>query len=182
MLHLPIYDPNNDIEAKITDAITSRDYAAQEALLGGGRNVQILIDGGRTLVTDATGPYAACVRRLADPAVLPTLTHCTAGKDRTGFSTAIILLALGVPESTVMEDYLLSNVYRAERNEQTLATLGALMRDPELLRPVLEVRPEYLQASFDTIGEVYGSLAAYLENGLGIDQATLERLRANLLD
>jgi len=56
------------------------------------------------------------------------------------------------------------------------------MRDPELLRPVLEVRREYLEASLDTIRELYGDVASYLRDGLGIDDETLRRLRANLLD
>ncbi|HZR83220.1 MAG TPA: tyrosine-protein phosphatase [Candidatus Binatia bacterium] len=181
VLHLPIYDPENDYEAEIRGAITSADFARQEELLGGGRNEQLLIDGNRFLVTKATDQYAGCLRRLADPAALPALTHCTAGKDRTGFSSAILLLALGVPESVVMEDYLLSNAYLAERNEQTIASVGPLMRDPELLRPVLEVRPEYLQASFDAIREIYGDVETYLREGLGLDPATLRRLRENLL-
>lgn len=182
VLHLPIYDPENDVESLITQAITSGDHELQDRLLGGGRNEQLLVDAGRTLVLDATEQYSACLRRLADPASLPALTHCTAGKDRTGFSSAILLLALGVPEDTVMQDYLLSNVYRAEANERTIASVAPLMRDPELLRPVLEVRPEYLQASFDTIREVYGDVATYLRDGLGLDDATLRALRTNLLD
>ncbi|MBM4266309.1 MAG: tyrosine-protein phosphatase [Deltaproteobacteria bacterium] len=182
VLHFPIFDPDNDIEAMITTAITTGDHEAQDRLLGDGRNEQLLVDGGRTLVTDATEQVAGCIRRLADPASLPTLTHCTAGKDRTGFTTAVVLLALGVPEETVMEDYLLSNVYRAERNDQTIASLRPLMRDSELLRPVLEVRPEYLQASFDTIAERYGSIDAYLRDGLGLDRTTVHSLRENLLD
>ena len=41
----------------------------------------------------------------------PLLFHCTAGKDRTGFAAAITLRLLGVPEETILEDYLLSNDY-----------------------------------------------------------------------
>ena len=39
----------------------------------------------------------------------PLVIHCTAGKDRTGFACALILHALGVPEKTISEDYLLTN-------------------------------------------------------------------------
>ena len=39
------------------------------------------------------------------------LYHCSAGKDRTGWATAVILTLLGVPAKTVMSDYLLSNAY-----------------------------------------------------------------------
>ena len=93
-----------------------------------------------------------------------------------------MLLTLGVPEETVLEDYLLSNVYRAARTEETIVSLRPLMRDSELLRPVLDVRPEYLQASFDTIAELYGSIDDYLRVGLGLDRRTVNALRENLLD
>jgi protein-tyrosine phosphatase len=43
------------------------------------------------------------------PAMRRWCFHCTAGKDRTGFAAALILLALGVPRPVVMQDYLLTN-------------------------------------------------------------------------
>ena len=52
------------------------------------------------------------IRRLSDPGSLPALVHCTAGKDRTGFASAVVLKALGVPHDTIVEDYLLSNYFR----------------------------------------------------------------------
>ena len=35
--------------------------------------------------------------------------HCTAGKDRTGFAAALILLLFGVSRRSIFEDYMLSN-------------------------------------------------------------------------
>ena len=37
--------------------------------------------------------------------------HCTAGKDRTGFAAALILLLFGVSRRSIFEDYMLSNEY-----------------------------------------------------------------------
>jgi protein-tyrosine phosphatase len=48
---------------------------------------------------------------LADPKGLPLLFHCTGGKDRAGTFAALLLLALGVPEETVIYDYGLSNTF-----------------------------------------------------------------------
>ena len=39
----------------------------------------------------------------------PTLFHCTSGKDRTGFASALILSILDVDRKTIYEEYLFSN-------------------------------------------------------------------------
>ena len=125
------------------------------------------------------------LRGLAEPGVLPALIHCTHGKDRTGVAVAVILRSLGVPQETVLEDYLLSNVFwESEANRLSCLAYGAsFFRTPrEEVRALLEVRPEYLEAAFTAINERYGSFATYLHEGLGIDSVTLERLRAALLD
>ena len=46
----------------------------------------------------------------------------------------------------------------------------------------MEVRPEYLEAAFAAIDEKYGSFEGYLHEGLGIDDATLERLQLSALE
>ena len=55
------------------------------------------------------------------------------------------------------------------------------MADPELLRPLLEARRPYLQASFNAVYEKYGSVDRYVTKGLGIAKATIRKLRHNLL-
>ncbi len=181
-LNLPILDESDDSNAKIRAAITSGDTAAQEALLGDGKGAKILTDAGTFFVEDASARdnFATLLGRLADPADLPTLTHCTAGKDRTGWSTAIILSALGVPKQTVIDDYLLTNDYTKEKNAQTLESTATLI-DPALLRPLLEVQPEYLAGSFDAVKKRYGTFEKYLTKGLGMSKADLAALKRNLL-
>ena len=100
-------------------------------------------------MTDATArqQFAAMLERLADKRQLPIVLHCTAGKDRTGWASAVLLTILGVPRETVFEDYLATNIYTAAQNESRIKSVGALLYDPELLRPLIEARREYLQAS-----------------------------------
>ena len=180
---LPIFDASNDLNAKIRAAITGGDAAQQEALLGGGKAAQILADAGKFFVTspEASKSYRALLERLTDSSSLPTLTHCTAGKDRAGWSTAVILSALGVPKQTVIDDYLLTNNYTKDKNASTLASVKSLMADPELLRPVLEVRPEYIAASFAAVKKQYGTFDKYLRKGLGISPAEVAKLKKHLL-
>ncbi len=138
----------------------------------------------RDFVTEHSREWALLLRRIANAENLPTVLHCTAGKDRTGFASALILLSLGVSEETVFEDYLLTNQYREAFHRRVLrwVPLYSLFRtDPEDLLPLLEARPEYLRVSLDTIDELYGSLDAYLEQALGVTPARRAALRANLL-
>lgn len=124
------------------------------------------------------------LRSLAEPGALPQLFHCTAGKDRTGFAAAIVLLTLGVSREDVMADFLLSNEYLAgkiEANLQRIQENSASTIDPELLRQVLGVSPASLEGAFEAMEEKFGSVDGYIEYGLGVDKSTRERLQALLL-
>lgn len=111
------------------------------------------------------------------------LYHCSAGKDRTGMATALILSALGVPRETILADYELSNQYYrpdltgAEASENPQA--AAFMRLPENVRAIfMGVDARYLEAVFDIIDRDYGSVEAYLDQELEIDAADIQRLRS----
>lgn len=101
----------------------------------------------------------------------PTVFHCTAGKDRTGFAAALILRSLGVPESDVMRDYLLTN----ERLKPMEASRHGLA--PEVQMVLWRVQPEFLRAAFDAVDADYGGMEAYLREGLRLREAERERLR-----
>jgi protein-tyrosine phosphatase len=138
----------------------------------------------RSFVSDHSARWAVMLRRLAQPESLPALVHCTAGKDRTGFAAALVLLSLGVPEQTVFEDYLMTNGYRAAFQRFVLrwVPLYSLFRtDPEDLLPLLEARREYLQTSLDAMVELHGSVDAYLAEEVGVTPEIRAALHANLL-
>ncbi|KFM99162.1 tyrosine-protein phosphatase [Bacillus clarus] len=116
---------------------------------------------------------------------LPLVNHCTAGKDRTGFGSALLLLLLGVSEETVMKDYLLSNGFREKLNEKMMAFLGAKLQNEEskeILGAMFEARAEYLQAAMDEIQKQYGSIEDYAEKGLGFTKEHLEEMKTLLLE
>lgn len=112
-----------------------------------------------------------------------TLYHCTAGKDRTGLATAMLLSALGVPRETILYDYELSNRYftggiatEDGAPNQAAAVQGGL--PPEVGAVLMQVDARYLKAVFDRIDQGYGSVEAYLDQRLGVDAADIIRLRA----
>jgi protein-tyrosine phosphatase len=125
------------------------------------------------------------VADLAKPGALPHLFHCTAGKDRTGFAAAIILLTLGVSKQQVMEDFLLTNQYLASHIETTVNKIQANSTapvNPDVLRQVIGVTPDSLEGAFKAMETQYGSIQLYIEQGLGIDKQTQAKLRELLLE
>ena len=101
----------------------------------------------------------------------PTVFHCTAGKDRTGFAAALILRSLGVPAEDVMRDYLLTN----QRLKPEPGSRHGLA--PEVVSVLWQVRPEFLDAAFEAVDQDYGGLEAYLREGLGLRNAQRDRLK-----
>src|SRR6201990_3126770 len=90
----------------------------------------------------------------------PLVIHCTAGKDRTGFACALILHALGVPEKTISEDYLLTNrFYRRD-------PASAPDLPDEVRQAIGSVNASFLAAGFETISERYGDLGSFFRGGL----------------
>jgi protein-tyrosine phosphatase len=180
-VHLPIYDPDNDIYRLMTELIASRDADRQRAELGDGGAERIMLDVYRWFVADPAPRerFGQLLRQLAQPGQLPLLYHCTAGKDRTGWTTAILLTLLGVDRDAILADYLASNA-----NAVTLEALGVahVMAEPHLLRPLLEVRAEYLAMAFDEVTRGYGTFDRFVARGLDLDRATVAQLRVALLD
>jgi len=103
----------------------------------------------------------------------PTVFHCTAGKDRTGFAAALLLKAVGVPDEDVMRDYLLTN----DRLQLPEASRMGLPR--EAMEVLWRVQPGFLQAAFAEVDAAHGSLEGYFREGLGLreqERAALLRL------
>jgi protein-tyrosine phosphatase len=105
----------------------------------------------------------------------PLVFHCTAGKDRTGFAAAMILLALGVPHDDVMRDYLLTNERLKPKSEwKGLA--------PEAASVLYRVQPEFLDAAFEAVEQAYGGVESYLREGLGLRESERARLKQLYLE
>jgi protein-tyrosine phosphatase len=139
-----------------------------------------------------TGAHTAVrevVAMLADGR--PVITHCFAGKDRTGLTVALALESIGIDRDAIMADFLRSNDAVPQLRESILTSIrnrtGEGMTDEivtfaeaRLTEEVLGVREEYLDAARRVIDADYGSLANYLA-ALGVTTDQLSRLRSVLL-
>jgi protein-tyrosine phosphatase len=109
-----------------------------------------------------------------------TLWHCTAGKDRAGMTTALVLASLGVDRQTIINDFMLSNTYLATSNQQTVAYINAQYGPGvgEQLMPLLGVEEEYITTFFTNIETNYGSV----DNFLKVIKVDVAKMKKNFLE
>ena len=122
---------------------------------------------------------------------LPLLLHCSAGKDRTGFGSALILEALGVPRATVLADYVLTNqavdleAFVLRHHEAGMGLTDAehplLSVPPEARKAMLAADPAYLVAALERVDQQHGSASGYISRTLGLGDAVITQLRERLL-
>ncbi|WP_018533168.1 MULTISPECIES: tyrosine-protein phosphatase [unclassified Streptomyces] len=180
----PVSD--NGLYAQLLGAIAAKDPVKQEEMLGGGRAAAFMRSVYPMFVSDAANraQFGATLHDIAYGGRGALLYHCTSGKDRTGWTTYVLLRTLGVDRRTAVADYLASNTFRAAYDakvREALAQAGQ-MQNPDLLIPIQEVRVEYLAAALDQVRHDYGSLERYVREGLGVDRRTLALLRAGLIE
>jgi len=119
---------------------------------------------------------------LANGSNRPLVFHCTGGKDRAGVCTALILLMLGVPEKTVIEDHGLSNIYIAAVLKNIYDRIRSLGVDPQQIVPYFTAPKNAILALIRHIRQTYGSTAGYLRTKAGVEQQIINQLKENLLE
>ena len=148
---------------------------------------QMMVDGYRSFINERSDEFGRLLHHLAKPNDASVLLHCTAGKDRTGLATALVLLALEVDAEVILDDYLLTiETHPAEHvltiMEQFLSTRGVEQWDREAMRPYCTVHADYLEAALDEIERGWGDAPTYFEAAMGLDAAALERLQTRFLE
>lgn len=99
------------------------------------------------------------------------LWHCSEGKDRTGVASILILFTLGVPPTTIMEDYLATNLFarqKMKRIANDLKKVHVADKSDEALLALICAHKEYMDAAMEAVKGKYGSLDAYLTEALDL--------------
>ena len=125
----------------------------------------------RKFGVDHVAEYRTALDFAADPQNHPLVIHCTSGKDRTGFASALLLIAVGVPRDVVMRDYDLTNQYRRD-----VSHLFGPDTPAEVIDLLLSAQSHYLEAALDEVDRVHGSFEAFLAGPLGVDADKRARL------
>ena len=137
------------------------------------------------LVKEFTEEYREFFRHIVDNGGEPFVLHCTAGKDRAGFGSAMILTVLGVPREKIIEDYLLTNTYVSDHVDRKLleTELKTFFRaDSDNLRKINLVEERYIQAAFDTIDSHWGGMDQYISEGLNLTEEDINKIKDYYLE
>jgi len=153
-----------------------------ESFLDSLQSFQEAADAARTYLIDNYRQYpfmyAKAYRRIFDRLLDEDriVIHCTAGKDRAGMASAMVLSALGVSKDVILSDYLLTNEYwdRGGRERPGM--------DAETVAMIFAAREEYFESAFAGIAERYESLDEYLTAEVGLTAADRAQLRELYLE
>ena len=115
----------------------------------------------------------------------PILWHCTSGKDRCGFCSALMLAALGADDNAILDDYTESeNSYCKQLEAMTAKGRAAGMTDAQLdvLHFLVSVKREYMETPVKLINAKYGSLLNFITQRLHVPSASIDALREYYLE
>ena len=134
------------------------------------------------MIERAGAPIARAIRVLADtPGDRAAVYHCAAGKDRTGVLSALLLSLLDVDDEIVVADYALSQESMDDVIERLNSLRGYEDIWKELPPDTMHARPETMRELLATLGERWGGAHGFVAS-IGVDDDTIERLRARTLD
>jgi protein-tyrosine phosphatase len=114
---------------------------------------------------------------------LPAVFHCSAGKDRTGLITGVLMSVLGVPSEVIVDDYAMTGRYRTtEHVQQSVQRIGQAQKlPPEVVAGMLEAPRPAMELALKEIGDKYDGFDRYLTGPARAPAGLPERLRASLL-
>lgn len=155
--HIPLLDEENRTEEDILFARSRDEW--------------------HTYVLDRRGKaIAEVMRAIAYAAPGAVVLHCTAGKDRTGIVSALLLDFLCVAREDIAQDYAVSEEWLRPRTEQWLEPLDEAQRAFAL--SLMRTAPEYVQFALRYVDERYGGTCTYLQSiGLSLDDLAALRER-----
>jgi len=177
-----------DYSLSFGDGIEMDNFAS--SLTDGARAEAIMVSLYRNMVEQQKPHFQGLFQSLL-PASGPVLFHCTAGKDRTGIAAALIQTALGVERETVIRDYTLSETIltmpelqqaagnMTAQDNENYSMLASLPE--EAVAALMGTRRAYLEAAFDEMTQEYGSVEAYIRDGLNVSEQDIQSLRATYL-
>ena len=140
----------------------------------------LLRDFNIVIVEEFAEEYENFFRHIIENNAEPLVFHCTAGKDRAGFASAMILTILGVPREKVIEDYLLTNTYVKDHVDDKMLEIELktfFRADTDNLRKINLVEERYIQAAFDTIDSKWGGMDRYISEALNLNEDDILKLQ-----
>lgn len=190
----------SQIDLRRPDEVRDQGRGPLQAMGAAYHNIPVIPDGGSDQLSRLVGDSAISGKRylgylefgpqswvrmfelFAHAGSHPVVLHCTAGKDRTGVSTAFLLSVLGVQRELIEADYLLTNRDVARQVDFIERSIGL----PDGMDRAAMMRaagvPEDAMSDFlDGLQQKWQGPVAYLRS-IGISQATLDAVRNEFLE
>ncbi len=131
----------------------------------------------KDMIIKYSDEYKKFFNEVKDPKSTPLVFHCTAGKDRTGVASALLLYILGVDKKTIEKEYELTNYYRKNNNKEYETMMISNGISEDVAKILMGVKAKYIKAVFEEINKEYGSLDNYFTNELSVDATDKKKLR-----
>ena len=100
--------------------------------------------------------------------------HCTAGKDRTGVVSAILLALVGVSDEDIVYDYAISREFNKQRLE------AYLKEHPEIDKDIVLANEKSMYGFLRMLREKHNSVDQYLRD-IGISEYEIQELKSKLI-
>lgn len=141
----------------------------------------------RTFVegNESKAAFSKMLKILADPNSPASVQHCRGGKDRTGYGSMLLLGILGVSKEDLIQDYLITGKNREERNRVKMKGYRKLTTDEKVLEHLysfIDTKSDFIEASINSILDIYGSIEQYAISELNLDKEIIDRLRKMYLE
>lgn len=145
-----------------------------------------LIEENKNFILNYTNLYSNFIKSFIKCNGKKTIFHCTAGKDRTGLASMLILYIIGVPMEDILKEYMFSN-YCIERTiEKQMIKVCNIFNisidNGNKILPLLKVDINYINSAIKTINEEYGNIDNYVKTGLKISNDEVVTLKSILCE
>lgn len=169
-ISLPVFfdTPEGFFEERLTQGLSPQGALA------------LMEEANRSFARERSSAFRDFFKLFDDTRNFPLVFHCTGGKDRTGFAAAMLYSVLGVSDSDIREDFLLSRKNTIPTSERSVCRLLEII-PPETLDVLMTVFPQFLDAALDEIKKAYGSRERFLREALEISPARARKIRELLL-
>jgi protein-tyrosine phosphatase len=114
---------------------------------------------------------------IADQKTGAVLYHCSAGKDRTGMITALLLDLAGVPREDIVHNYAISAYYL--KPMMASSNMKAMVQKNPNMVALMGTPPDAMEMFLDAVDHQYGGARGYLHK-IGVSDAEVAALQTRL--
>ncbi|MFT5709863.1 MAG: protein-tyrosine phosphatase [Halioglobus sp.] len=177
VVEIPTLDDDNVMVGDVMQRIESGNF-------GGFDPNHFMLEANTQLASKFTPQFTEFIHTILDAKGSPVVWHCSAGKDRTGFASAVVLKILGVPQSTIIDDYMMSKEYALAGRKNEIRVLRLFKGDEaaDKLTIMMGVEESWLQAAFNEIDRQWGNFDNYVRSGLQLSAEDVAQLKFTLLE